>query len=227
MKNIILEANNIKKCYDEEFVLDLENIKIYEGSFNFLIGPNGSGKTTLLNILSMIDTDFKGNIIYKGHKVKKDKVDILKLRRKFSVIWQNPYLFKGSITYNIGLPLKLRQMKDRKVEQKVRKISEDLEITHLLKKSHDELSGGERQKVSIARALITDPEILFIDEPNNSLDYESSRYFNNLFSKLIDEGITILLITHDLYQIENYADYITLLENGRVLKSGLYENMEI
>ena len=227
MKNIILEANNIKKCYDKEYVLDLENIKIYKGSFNFLIGPNGSGKTTLLNILSMIDTDFKGHIFYKGHKVKKDKVDVLELRRKFSVIWQNPYLFKGSIAYNIGLPLKLRQMKDRKVEKKVREISEELEITHLLDKSHNELSGGERQKASIARALITDPDILFIDEPNNSLDYESSRYFNNLFSKLIEEGITILLITHDLYQIENYADYITLLDNGRILKSGLYENMEI
>ncbi|MCF8000523.1 MAG: ABC transporter ATP-binding protein [Halanaerobiales bacterium] len=227
MRNIILEANNIKKCYDKEYVLDLENIKIYEGSFNFLIGPNGSGKTTLLNILSMIDTDFKGSIFYRGDKVKKDKKEALELRRRFSVIWQNPYLFKGTIAYNIGLPLKLRQMKDRKVEKKVREISEELEITHLLDKSHNELSGGERQKASIARALITDPEILFIDEPNNSLDYESSRYFNNLFSKLIDEGITILLITHDLYQIENYADYITLLEDGRVIKSGLYENMEI
>jgi tungstate transport system ATP-binding protein len=227
MKNIILEANNIKKCYDKEHVLNLENIKIYEAAFNFLIGPNGSGKTTLLNILSMVDTDFKGDIVYKGHKIKKDKVDALELRRKFSVIWQNPYLFKGTIAHNIGLPLKLRQVKGKKIEQRVKNIAEELEITHLLNKSHNELSGGERQKASIARALITNPEILFIDEPNNSLDYESSRYFNNLFSKLIDEGITILLITHDLYQIEHYEDYITLLDNGKVAKSGLYENMEI
>src|SRR6056297_1232499 len=104
MKNIIMEANNLIKCYDQEYVLNLENIKVYEGAFNFLIGSNGSGKTTLLNILSMVDTDFKGEVIYKGEKIGKEKIDILKLRRKFSVIWQNPYLFKGTVRYNIGLP---------------------------------------------------------------------------------------------------------------------------
>ena len=227
MKNIIMEAKNIVKCYDREQVLDLENIKIYENSFNFLIGSNGSGKTTLLNILSMVDTEFKGEVIYKGEKIVKEKVDILKLRRKFSVIWQNPYLFKGTVRYNIGLPLKLRKVKKEKIEQRVDQISSELEITNLLNKKHNELSGGERQKASIARALITNPEILFIDEPNNSLDYESAKYFNNLFSKLIKDGITILMITHDLYQIEHYADYITLLDSGKVSKTGLYEEMDI
>jgi tungstate transport system ATP-binding protein len=227
MKNIIMEAKNIVKCYDQEQILDLENIKVYENSFNFLIGANGSGKTTLLNILSMVDTDFKGSVIYKGEKIVKEKLDILKLRRKFSVIWQNPYLFKGTVRYNIGLPLSLRQVKKEIIDQKVDQISSELEITNLLNKKHNELSGGERQKASIARALITNPEILFIDEPNNSLDYESAKYFNNLFSKLIKDGITILMITHDLYQIEHYADYITLLDKGKVSKTGLYEEMDI
>jgi len=227
MKNIIMEANNLIKCYDQEYVLNLENIKVYEGAFNFLIGSNGSGKTTLLNILSMVDTDFKGEVIYKGEKIGKEKIDILKLRRKFSVIWQNPYLFKGTVRYNIGLPLRLRQVKKEIIDKKIDKISSELEITNLLNKKHNELSGGERQKASIARALITNPEILFIDEPNNSLDYESAKYFNNLFSKLIQDGITILMITHDLYQIEHYADYITLLDQGKVIKTGLYEEMDI
>jgi len=227
MKNIIMEANNLIKCYDQEYVLNLENIKVYEGAFNFLIGSNGSGKTTLLNILSMVDTDFKGEVIYKGEKIGKEKIDILKLRRKFSVIWQNPYLFKGTVRYNIGLPLRLRKVKKEIIDKKIDKISSELEITNLLNKKHNELSGGERQKASIARALITNPEILFIDEPNNSLDYESAKYFNNLFSKLIQDGITILMITHDLYQIEHYADYITLLDQGKVIKTGLYEEMDI
>jgi len=227
MKNIIMEANNLNKSYDQEYVLNLENIKVYEGAFNFLIGSNGSGKTTLLNILSMVDTDFKGEVIYKGEKIGKEKIDILKLRRKFSVIWQNPYLFKGTVRYNIGLPLRLRKVKKEIIDKKIDKISSELEITNLLNKKHNELSGGERQKASIARALITNPEILFIDEPNNSLDYESAKYFNNLFSKLIQDGITILMITHDLYQIEHYADYITLLDQGKVIKTGLYEEMDI
>ncbi|HKL13487.1 MAG TPA: ABC transporter ATP-binding protein [Halanaerobiales bacterium] len=220
MKNIILEANNIKKRYDKEAVLDLDNIKIFESAFNFLIGPNGSGKTTLLNILSLVDTDFKGEVIYKGQPVKKVNFDLLDLRRNFSVIWQNPYLFKGSVASNIALPLKLRNVKEDEIASRVENIAKKLEITNLLNKKSDELSGGERQKTSIARSLITNPEILFIDEPNISLDYQSTQYFNDLFLRLTSEGTTILLITHDLYQINNFAEYITILNDGKVVKSG-------
>ncbi len=220
MKDIILEAKNIRKKYDKEHILDLDNVKIYKSSFNFLIGPNGSGKTTLLNILSLVDTDFKGEVLYKGQPVKKENFDILKLRRNFSVIWQNPYLFKGTVASNIALPLKLRKVKQSEIKERVKSIAAELDIENLLEKQSNELSGGERQKTSIARSLITKPEILFIDEPNISLDYESTRYFNNLFLKLIEDGITILLITHDLYQINNFAEYITVLNDGKVEKSG-------
>ena len=227
MNNVILKAKNIKKSYDQNQVLDLDKIKIYESSLNFLIGPNGSGKTTLLNILSLVDTDYCGKVIYRDREINKEEFDILNLRRNFSVIWQNPYLFKGNVTSNIGLPLKLRKENNQKINKKVNQIAKELDITNLLDKRSNELSGGERQKVSIARALITEPEILFIDEPNNSLDYESSRYFNNLFSNLTEEGITILLITHDLYQIKNFADYITILNKGEVLESGPSHKIDI
>ena len=226
MNDIILEAKNIRKKYDKEHVLNIENIKIYKSSFNFLIGPNGSGKTTLLNILSLVDTDFQGEVLYKGQSVKKENFDILNLRRNFSVIWQNPYLFKGTVATNIALPLKLRNVKEKEIEMRVKDMAEQLDIKHLLEKKSNELSGGEMQKTSIARSLITNPEILFVDEPNISLDYESTRYFNNLFLELIEEGITILLITHDLYQIENFAEYITVLNDGKVAKSGPDVNLD-
>lgn len=227
MNNIILKARNIKKSYDQNQVLDLDSIEIYESALNFLIGPNGSGKTTLLNILSLVDTDYYGKVIYRDREINKEEFDILNLRRNFSVIWQNPYLFKGNVTSNIGLPLKLRKENNQIINKKVNQIAKELDITNLLDKRSNELSGGERQKVSIARALITEPEILFIDEPNNSLDYESSRYFNNLFSNLTEEGITILLITHDLYQIKNFADYITILNKGEVIESGPSHKIDI
>jgi len=220
MKNVILEVNNIRKKYDKEHVLNLNNVKVYEAAFNFLIGPNGSGKTTLLNILSLVDTDFEGEILYKSQPVTRENFDILNLRRKFSVIWQNPYLFKGTVASNIALPLKLRNVKEEEIETRVESTARQLDIENLLNKKSDELSGGEMQKTSIARSLITDPEILFIDEPNISLDYQSTRYFNKLFLELIEDGITILLITHDLYQINNFAEYIMILNDGKVEKSG-------
>jgi len=226
MNDIILEAKNVRKKYDKEHILNIDNVKIYKSSFNFLIGPNGSGKTTLLNILSLVDTDFKGEVLYKGQPVTKENFNILNLRRHFSVIWQNPYLFKGTVASNIALPLKLRNVKEKKINKKVRNIAKQLDIEHLLEKKSNELSGGEMQKTSIARSLITNPEILFVDEPNISLDYESTRYFNNLFLELIEEGITILLITHDLYQIENFAEYITVLNDGKVEQSGADVNLD-
>src|SRR6056297_1257472 len=127
MKNIILEANNIKKRYDKEAVLDLDNIKIFESAFNFLIGPNGSGKTTLLNILSLVDTDFKGEILYKSKPVNKENFDILNLRRNFSVIWQNPYLFKGTVASNIALPLKLRDVKEEEINTRIQNTAQQLD----------------------------------------------------------------------------------------------------
>ncbi|MCF8009366.1 MAG: ATP-binding cassette domain-containing protein, partial [Halanaerobiales bacterium] len=165
-------------------------------------------------------------VLYRGVKVEKEKNKLLELRRKFSVIWQNPYLYHGTVEHNIKLPLKLRNVGHKIIKRKVFNIANKLEIKHLLHKNSNKISGGEKQKVSIARSLITEPEILFIDEPNSSLDYKSSRYFNNLFTDLISEGVTILLITHDLYQIENYAEYITVLERGEVASSGAINEVD-
>ncbi len=226
MKNVILEARKIKKSFDQDQVLNLDIVKVYEAAFNFLLGPNGSGKTTLLNILSMVDTDYQGEVFYRGQLMGKQEGEILEFRRRFSVIWQNPYLFKGTVKANIGLPLKFRKSSPDIIEEKVKKMADKLDISHLLAKRSGELSGGERQKVSIARALITEPEVLFIDEPNTSLDYESSRYFNGLFSELVADGVTVLLITHDLYQIQNLADYITVLNDGKVVNQGTSEQVD-
>lgn len=220
-KKIILKARNIKKSYKENEVLNIKSFNIYEGVFNFLLGPNGSGKTTLLNILSQVDLEYQGEVIYRGNKINKNKMDVLDIRRKFSVIWQNPYLFNKRVRYNIGLPLQLRGVSTDKINKKVENLAEELSITHLLKKHSGELSGGERQKVSIARSLITEPELLFIDEPNTYLDYESSMFFNNLFTNLVNNGVTVLMVTHDLYQIKNMADYLTVLKDGEITDWGL------
>lgn len=221
-QNIILKARDIKKYYGQEQVLDIKEFKLYESSFNLLLGPNGSGKTTLLRILSLVDKDYEGKILYRGESITTKVQDLLALRRKFSVIWQDPYLYNGTVAENIGLPLKLRQIKSAEIDTKVKHLANKLNISHLLMKGSRELSGGEKQKVSIARALITEPEILFIDEPTTNLDFESNQFFNSLFADLvINRGMTIMLITHDLHQIKNLGDYIFILkEEGKISISG-------
>ncbi|MEC9488272.1 MAG: ATP-binding cassette domain-containing protein, partial [Halanaerobium sp.] len=159
---VIITAQNIKKYYGQKQVLDIDEFRLYEGKFNLLLGPNGSGKTTLLNILSLIDEDYQGTIQYQGQPI--DRQGLLQQRRKYAVIWQNPYLYKGTVAYNIGLPLKLRNTPQEDIKGRVKGLARELGIADLLTQKSNELSGGELQKVSIARAVITRPEVLFIDE---------------------------------------------------------------
>ena len=213
----IIKADNIQKAYNQETVLQIEEFKLCQGDLHLLMGPNGSGKTTLLKILSLIDRDFEGSLYYKDKPVT-NYPSLLELRRKFGVIWQNPYFFKGSVAHNITLPLKLRKVDKEKRNEKLQDIAGKLEIESLLHRKCDQLSGGERQKVSIARALISDPDVLFVDEPTNNLDPENCQYFYALFPRLSEWDITILLITHDQKYSSYEADEITKLENGRIIK---------
>ena len=211
----IIEVKNIKKICREKKILDIDNFVVLKNKFNFIVGGNGSGKTSLLNILSLVDQDYKGQLYYKGKKIDKT-AENLELRRKFSVIWQDPYLYRGDVFYNIALPLKLRNYKSKIIENKVKEISEKIEIKKLLNQSAFTLSGGEKQKVSIARALITEPEILFVDEATTNLDEESIQFFNSHFADLVTDEMTVVMVSHDRRQIKLLADYITLLHKGEV-----------
>lgn len=211
----IIEVRNIKKICSEKLILDINQFAVFKNKFNFIIGGNGSGKTSLLNILSLIDQDYQGELYYRGQKINRDEQN-LKLRRKFSVIWQDPYLYRGSVFYNIALPLKLRDINQNTIVRKVKAMAARLEIENLLEQSAHTLSGGEKQKTSIARALITDPEILFVDEATTNLDEESIRFFNSHFADLVTEEMTVVMVSHDRRQIKELADQITLLKAGEI-----------
>lgn len=214
----LIEVKNIKKVCRDKVILDIDNFSVFKNKFNFIIGGNGSGKTSLLNILSLVDPNFSGQIYYKGQKIKKDEQN-LELRRKFSVIWQDPFLYRGTVFYNIALPLKLRDYNKKLIRDKVNEIAARLEIEGLLKQSAHTLSGGEKQKTSIARALIVEPEILFVDEATTNLDEESIQFFNSHFASLVTEEMTVVMVSHDRRQITELADWITLLRGGKVVSS--------
>lgn len=223
--NKILKVKNLKKKIGEKEILNIEQYSVIKEKFNFIIGANGSGKTTLLNILSLVDRDYEGEIYYKGKLLSK-KGEHLDLRRKFSVIWQDPYLYKGDVFYNIALPLKLRGINKSEIKNKVKEIMQRIEITELIDQSVHTLSGGEKQKVSIARALITDPEVLFVDEATTSLDEDSIQFFNSHFADLVTDDMTVIMVTHDRRQMELLADRITFLKKGRVVTSKPAENYD-
>ncbi|MFW5897796.1 MAG: ABC transporter ATP-binding protein [Halanaerobium sp.] len=214
----IIKVNNTKKICRGKKILDISEFSVYKNKFNFIIGGNGSGKTTLLNILSLIDQNYIGEIYYQGRKIDKTEEN-LELRRKFSVIWQDPYLYRGDVFYNIALPLKLRDYPEEEINDLVKDMAVKIEIESLLDQSAHTLSGGERQKVSIARALITEPEILFVDEATTNLDEESINFFNSHFADLVTDEMTVVMVSHDRRQIKELADYVNLLRQGKVILS--------
>jgi tungstate transport system ATP-binding protein len=201
LEDKIIEVKNIKKICRGKTILDIDQFAVL--------------KTSLLNILSLVEQDFRGEIYYKGRKINKDEQN-LALRRKFSVIWQDPYLYRGNVFYNIALPLKLRNIEQSIIDKKVREMAGRLEISNLLEQSAYTLSGGEKQKTSIARALISEPEILFVDEATTNLDEESIYFFNSHFADLVTDEMTVVMVSHDRRQIKELADQITLLKGGKV-----------
>lgn len=219
----LLIGKNINKYYGDIKVLDIEEIIISSGKIQVLMGPNGSGKTTLIKILSQLEEMDLGQIYYQGMEIS--NLESLALRRKIAFIWQNPLLYNGSVYNNIVQGLKYRNIEKKEIENRVNLVMERLKIIDLKDKDARKLSGGEQQKVSIARSLVTDPELIFIDEPNTSLDMESIDIVEEIIKEEKEKGLAIVLVTHNFYQAKNLADEIILLRKGKIIARGEAEHI--
>lgn len=202
----------LKKYYSEKIILDINYLCIEKGTVTGLIGPNGSGKTTLLKIISGLDKDFIGTIKYDSELLNED------IYKKMTLVTQKPYLFRRKAYENIEYPLKIRETDKRIRKQKVEEIMKRFEIGDLRDKKGHLLSGGESQKVSLARALVFEPELLLLDEPTSNIDPESMKIMEReilRFNKEI-KG-TVLIVTHNIEQARRLCNNIIHLECGKVV----------
>ncbi|SDY88858.1 tungstate transport system ATP-binding protein [Proteiniborus ethanoligenes] len=206
-----ISLNNVKKYYRDRLVLDIEKLEIEKGKITGIIGPNGSGKSTLLNIISGLDTDYQGTICYDLGVINKD------IYNKMTLVSQKPYLFKRRVYDNIGYPLKVRNIQKEEIKKNVDKIIDRLEIKDLREKKAHLLSGGESQKVSLARALVFEPELLLLDEPTSNIDPESIKILEREIVRFNKETeATVIIVTHNLEQSDRICDKIIYLQNGKV-----------
>ncbi len=206
-----ISLSNIQKYYDTKLVLDIDSLEIEKGKITGITGPNGSGKSTLLHIIAGLDDKYLGTVAYDS------RVTRIKPYDKMALVAQKPYLFRRNVYLNIEYPLKIRKLGKIETKKRVNKVIDRLEINDLKEKSGHLLSGGESQKVSLARALVFDPELLLLDEPTSNIDPESIKILEREIVRFNKEtGATVIIVTHNLEQSERLCDNFIYLEKGRV-----------
>ncbi|BEJ91866.1 ABC transporter ATP-binding protein [Campylobacter jejuni] len=216
MKKELIKINNLNKEFGKVKALNNINLSVYEGEWLAIMGPSGSGKSTLLNILSLMDTPSSGEYILDNENLEQmDEDQKITLRReKIGLVFQQfhliPYL---NALENVMLSQYYHSSVD---EEDAKMVLEKVGLSHRLTHLPSQLSGGEQQRVCIARALINNPELLLADEPTGNLDEANEQIVLQTLQKLKNEGKTIVLITHNP-DLAKFADRTLILQHG-VLK---------
>ena len=220
----LLEVTNIKKIYSTRFggnkVQALSNVtfSVEEGEFVAIMGESGSGKTTLLNILASLDRPTSGEVLLEGKNiVYLTEKEISAFRRKnLGFVFQDFNLLDTfSLEDNIYLPLVLAGENYREMHKRLEPIAKQLGITQLLKKYPYEVSGGQKQRAAVARALITHPKLILADEPTGALDSKSSDELLDLFSAINQDKQTIVMVTHSV-KAASHAGRVLFIKDGEV-----------
>ncbi len=220
----LLEVDGLKKTYTTRFggnkveALKNVNFKVERGEYVAIMGESGSGKTTLLNILAALDKPTGGKIILDGKDFSKLKESaVTKFRRdNLGFVFQEFNLLDTfTLEDNIYLPLVLAGTDYKEMHRRLMPIAERLEIDGLLKKYPYEVSGGQKQRAVVARALITDPKIILADEPTGALDSRSSDELLRLFGEINRQGQTILMVTHSV-KAASTAGRVLFIKDGEV-----------
>lgn len=220
----ILTVSNLELYRGRRKVLDIEEFKLAEGEIVALVGPNGAGKSTLLQVLALLLKPSRGTITYKGETVTSRNA--LMVRRQMAMVMQEPLLLNTTVWANVALGLKLRGCNRNEVEKRVTFWLERLQIAHLAGRRAYSLSGGEARRVSLARALVLEPQVLFLDEPFAALDAATRlSLLQEIKDILRSTNTSTIFVTHDLTEVPCLTDRLVILKEGRIVRSGSFEQI--
>ena len=222
MSKNLIEIKKLKKEFKNNNsvvkVLNNVNINIESGKLVALVGPSGSGKSTFLHLLALLDEPTQGKIFLFGNSItnisedKKNKI----IKDYISIIFQNNNLLSDFTTLeNVAIPLIIRNQNYKNSIEKAKKVLAKVNLSHRLNYFPSDLSGGEQQRVAIARSLAADTKIILADEPTGNLDYKTSNEVFSYFLKLKEKNKTILIATHNR-ELAKKADYTLSLVNGNI-----------
>jgi tungstate transport system ATP-binding protein len=211
-----VDIKNLTKKFAQKSILNQEAYTFKSGNIYGIIGPNGVGKTTLLRILSGIDKQFDGDILYNNNTIDS------KLQKSITLLSQNPYMLNRTVFENIVYPLKVRKtskvVDDSLMNEKVKEVLSLLKIESLANQNALLLSTGETQKVALARALVFEPKLLLLDEPTANIDPESMIVIEEVLQKYNEKHrCTIIAVTHNIEQASRFCTEVVKMTNGELV----------
>lgn len=218
----MIEVKNLCKSFGDLQVLKGISETINDREVVCVIGPSGSGKSTFLRCLNLLEEPSGGEIFLDGKKINDSDVDIDEIREKLGMVFQGFNLFPHmTVLDNLTLaPIKVKGMEKAAAEEKARKLLETVGLADKAEKYPASLSGGQKQRVAIARALAMDPEIMLFDEPTSALDPEMVGEVLNVMKNLAENGMTMVIVTHEMGFAREVADRVLFIDEGNILEQG-------
>jgi cell division transport system ATP-binding protein len=219
----MLSFSNVDFSYPRQPVFNDLNLNFEKGEFVFMIGKSGSGKSTLLQLIYFNILPFSGEVQFDRFNSKTIKADQLpKLRRKLGIIFQDFKLLNDRNIYdNLSFVLEAVNTSRKEIKRKVTSVLTDVGLLHRRFSLPKELSGGEKQRVAIARSMINEPDLILADEPTGNLDPETSKEIVDLLFNINSRGTAVIFATHNYEIVKKHAQKIIKLENGRAIKAVL------
>jgi tungstate transport system ATP-binding protein len=207
--------DSVRHRYAGRVVLDIERLDVRRGETLAVIGPSGCGKSTLLRLLQFLERPTSGRLWFEGREV--DSEPPVEVRRRVTTVFQRPIVLSRSVRANLSYGLRVRGVAARPGE--IDHLLDGLGLTPLAHASARTLSGGEIQRVSFARALAFDPDVLLLDEPTANLDPRNVRLVEDLIRERQSQGVTMVLATHQIFQARRLAHRTALLLDGQIVET--------
>ncbi len=215
---ILYSIANLTHQYGKRVILNIDSLTISPGEILALVGPSGAGKSTLLRLLGMLETPTQGDVALhlNGRPVTSTTATINE-RRQIAMVFQRPVLLSRSVRANVAFGLRIRGR--RHIADQIDHALDRVALSHLRNAKAHTLSGGEMQRVAVARALVVEPQVLLLDEPTANLDPYNVRIIENLVREQHQQyGTTIILVTHNIFQAQRLATRVALILEGELVE---------
>ena len=223
----MIKINNLKKSFGKKTVLKGIDLQVTQGEVMVIIGPSGSGKSTLLRCLNLLEKPDSGDIYLDDELITSPEANVDKVREKMGMVFQNFNLFPHkTVLQNIMLaPVKVKKVPVKEAEQQAVALLEKMGLTDKKDVFPNSLSGGQKQRVAIARALALNPEVMLFDEATSALDPEMVGDVLSVMKELAKEGMTMVVVTHEMGFAREVADDVIFMEDGLIVDEGTPEHI--